>query len=145
MDAPLREPLSGSLLALLQENFDSLRTFRRFPLALAISIVAGDGKPPRREPAFKAPAKLPATLVNASVSGFCFSCREEFAPGTLLFAEIELERKMHRVPAIVRRCSAQKKLGRIFYECGVQYVKSEATLLFLPSLAKRLQQRASEL
>ena len=137
MDTPLQEPAPGLLLTLLQEP-DSLRAFRRFPLTLTIGVAALGDHPPARSGA----AKLPATLTNASMSGFCFSALQEFAPDTVLFAEIEMDRRIHRIPAIVRRCDACKKLGRTFYECGVQYVKSEETLLFLSFMAKYLRYRA---
>ncbi len=132
MDAPLQEPAPGSLLILLQENPDSQRAFRRFPLTLTISVAAQGDHPPVRNAA----AKLPATLTNASMNGFCFSSIKELALDTVLLAEIEMDRRTYRIPAIVRRCDARKKLGRIFYDCGVQYVKSEDTLLFLPLMAK---------
>lgn len=145
MDAPLQEPVSDSFLTLLQENTASQRAFRRFPVNLAVNISLCGDKPLARSTASaksSLAAKSPVTLADASVSGFCFSSLEEFSQNTLILVEIELNRQIHRVPALVRRCAAQKKLGRTFYECGVQYVKSDATFLFLPLMASYLRQRA---
>ncbi len=140
MDAPLQEPITNSLLAALQEEADSLRAFRRFPLNLPVGVGMISDKPLVRG---TASAKSPATLTNASVSGFCFSSLEEFSQDTLILVEVELGRRIHRVPAVVRRCAVRKKQGRTFYECGAQYVKSDATSLFLPLRARYLRLRAS--
>ncbi len=145
MDAPLQETVSDSGLTLLQENADSQRAFRRFPINLTVNISLCGDKPFTRSPASaksSLAAKSPATLANASVSGFCFSSLEEFSQDTLILVEVELNRQIHRVPALVRRCDVRKKLGRTFYECGAQYVKSDATFLFLPLMAHYLRQRA---
>lgn len=151
MDAPLQKPLPDAFLTALQENadsqraFHSQRAFRRFSVNLTVNV--GGDKPFTRSTASaksSAAAKSSATLANASVSGFCFSSLEEFSQDTIIVIEIEMNRQIHRVPALVRRCDAQKKLGRTFYECGAQYVKSEATFLFLPLMASYLRLQAPE-
>lgn len=146
MDAPLKEPVQepvfSSFWAVLQEDSGSLRTFRRFPLNLTVGVGIMSGKLPLRASAY---AKSPATLSNASVSGFCFSSLEQFSENTMVVVEMELGHQVHRVPAIIRRCAARKKLGRTFYECGAQYVRSEATFLFLPLMAKSLRLQASDM
>jgi hypothetical protein len=141
MDTPLPEPVFNSFWAVLQEEAGSLRAFHRFPLNLKIEVGIVRDQPPLRGAAH---ANSPATLTNASVSGFCFSSLEQFPEDTVVVVELELDRQVHRVPAVVRRCAARKKLGRTFYECGAQYVKSEATFAFVPLMAKYLRLQASE-
>lgn len=77
-------------------------------------------------------------MTNASMSGFCFSSLTEFPAGSEVTIEVILGSQTHQVPAIVRRCDPAKRLGRTFYECGAQYLKSDATLRFLPLMVKYL-------
>ena len=129
------------LLETLSEDAASPRAFRRFPLSVTIRVSLSSEKPHSRG-ASQAP-QTPATLENASLSGLCFSSMTEFPPDALIQHEVEMSRQMHHVPAIVRRCLPGKRLGRTFYECGVQYLKSEATLRFLPCMAKHLMAHTS--
>ena len=128
MDAPL--------LQTFREEADSLRAFRRFNLNLLIGISLDASKPLVRGAAPL--SKTKASMTNTSLSGFCFSSLSEFPEDTVILIELEMGRQTHRVPAIVRRCAPGKKMGRIFYECGAQYLKSDATLRFLPCMAKFL-------
>ena len=128
MDAPLLETLT--------EAPDTPRAFRRFVLNFTIGVSLSSDKPAARRATPL--SSVPATLTNASMSGLCFSSLTEFPEGTLIQIALDLGRQTHLVPAVVRRCASSKRLGRTFHECGVQYLKSEATLRFLPLMAKHL-------
>ena len=134
-------PMNDALLETLTEAEDTPRAFRRFALNFTICVSLSSDNPTARGAASL--SKTPATMTNASMSGFCFSSLAEFPEGTLIQVELELGRQPHRVPAIVRRCSATKRLGRTFYECGAQYLKSDAALRLLPVMAKYLLTRSS--
>jgi hypothetical protein len=130
------EIMTAPLLETLTEDPDTLRAFRRFALNFTVGISLSSDKPPIR--GTTPLSSNPATLTNASMSGLCFSSLTEYPEGTLIQIELELGSQTHLIPAIVRRCSSAKRLGRTFHECGVQFLKSEATLRFLPLMAKHL-------
>ncbi len=127
--------MSESVLEILAEGESTSRGFRRFALSFKVGV---------RLSADLSAGATPATAVNASISGLCFSSPVEFPVGTLIEVEVELDHHGYKVPAVVRRCLPTKRLGRVFYECGIQYLKSDATLRFLPVMAKHLLPRALE-
>jgi hypothetical protein len=130
------------LLKTLTEDPDAPRAFRRFALNFTVGVsLSSDHPAPRQAPPL---SNTSATITNASMSGLCFSSPTEFPAGTLLQIEMDLGSQTHRIPALVHRCSSSKRLGRTFYECGVQYLKSEATLRFLPMMAKYLLAHGTE-
>ena len=133
--------MNAPLLETLTEETDMTRAFRRFSLNFTVRISLSDDKIEAR--GTTPLARTPATLTNASMSGLGFSALMEFPEGALVQVEIEIGSQTHRIPAVVRRCVSVKRLGRTFYECGVQYLKSDATIRFLPLMAKYLLARSS--
>ena len=136
------KPMDAPLLETLTEDADTSRTFRRFALNLTVGVILSSDKALLRGATPLVSTR--ATMTNASLSGLGFSSLTEFPVGTQIQVELELGSQTHRVPAVVRRCSPFKRMGRTFYECGAQYLKSEATLQFLPLMVQHLQRRGAE-
>ena len=125
--------MSGSVLEILAEDESTSRGFRRFTPDFKVGIRLSADKPATE-----------ATLLNASMSGLCFSSPTELPEGTTIQVEVDLGHRFYQVPAIIRRCLPENRQGHTFYECGAQYVKSDATLRFLPVMATHLLPHALE-
>ncbi|MGI4791723.1 MAG: PilZ domain-containing protein [Janthinobacterium lividum] len=133
---PTITTMDGPGVKIFTEDADLPRAFRRFPVNFPVRVSLSRDKPTVRGSIPS--AKTAATLTNASMNGLYFSSLTEFPQDKVVEIELDFGSQTHRVLAIIRRCSSTKRLGRTFYECGVQYLKSEVTLQFVPTLAKYL-------
>ncbi len=127
------------LLELMKDADGHDRTFKRywvnFPVAVRATTEEAAASPSAPEDLAE---RAPGLTHNVSLSGIAFVCAGRFDPAGLVEIEIALAGRTHLLLARVRRRRQLDLPGEPLYHYGTQFVRTEASLRFIPAAAEFL-------
>lgn len=134
--------MNAPLLDLMKDKNGYDRTFKRYRVGLPMLIRAAEdviGTPVPGLPL----EDLAGLAHNISLSGIGFVCCGRFDLQSLLEIEVTVESQTFLLLARVRWCQELNIPGEPLFHYGAQFVRTEATLAFIPVAAQFLLAQCS--